>query len=136
MPIQVTAKAFTPSLTVFNTTDTYTNPIVEGSTGVITFTLLDASDDPILEADIDAFTITVRDEETSAIVNELDSTDALAGPVDIDGSGVVTWALTADDTVIVDPSQTKRLEYHEVVFRITVGSEVVVYAVRFPIKAV
>jgi hypothetical protein len=45
-----------------------------------------------------------------------------------------TWSLQAADNVFVDPTRTKRIEYHRAIFTIVYGAETFIHEVKFPVR--
>lgn len=102
--------------------------VTEGSGKTVTFTLTDSAGIAVPLADIDSATLTLYDLDTyrpgSPVLGILNSREAQnvknANNVTIHGtSGLVTWVMQPEDTVIV--TERRQVERHRAMFRFVVA---------------
>jgi hypothetical protein len=92
--------------------DVLSNTLVEGTTGVYTFALVDQDAAAIDPGFLDSLTLTIYDRDSHAIVNNRDHQDILNannGTVTTETSPsvrtIVTFTLQPEDTVILDQTR-------------------------------
>jgi hypothetical protein len=140
MPLSFVNSAFTPAKPSFRTLDTFANPAEEGETSEMSFTVQTSVGGDVPNTDLVSATLTVYDEETHVVVNGRQDQDIL-GVASLGDNDVVisvisefVWSMQALDTPVVDPTNTKKIEYHRAIFTIETATEVCIHQVRFPIR--
>jgi len=115
--------------------------LIEGTSGLYTFALVDEAGAAIDPGFLDALTVTARDRDTNAPVNGRDKQDILNtndGTVETDPgppiTTIVTLELQPEDTVILN--QHRRVEYRILAFRWTwdSGRRVAGHEIQFGIE--
>ncbi len=145
MPLEITNETLTPSEIVQRTVTGITVLTLEGATAEYVLALQLAGGGTLNNTDLISATLTLFDEETRSVINSRMNQDILGmtniGDNDVDISTVsqFTWSLTSEDNIFVDPTRTKRLEWHRAIFTIVFdpGSgpdETLIHEVRFPVK--
>ena len=135
MSIDITSETFTPSPSVVRTVTQYASQVPQGGTATYVITL-----NSLVNTDLDAVTLNLFDEETRAVINNRSNQDVLGvgqtgqNNVSIAANATITWSLTALDNIYVDPTRTKRIEFHIAIFTITVNADVLIHEVRFPVR--
>ena len=95
--------------------------IAEKSTPDLTATVKDEDGNTIAGSSLVTLTLTLYNKSTGAIINSRDAQNVLnTNQVTVDGSGLLTFAMLALDTVIVDATlATGSLETHVALFTYT-----------------
>jgi len=145
MPVIFASQSLTPATPVTRTVKVFTDLIEEGSTADLAFIIQTAAAGIVANTEIDSMLLTMIDEETHAlVVAAREDQDVLGGAktgqnnVTVSTTSAVVFSLQAVDTVVVDPTKTKKIEYHRAVFTITTTiaavTEIAKYEVRFPVR--
>jgi len=146
MPIGLPTETLTASNPVAQSVTTFPNVINEGETLAYVLQLDDGAGGAILNTDFTAITLTLVDEETFVVINSRNAQDILgAGKlgdnnVVFSTAALLTWNMQALDTPVVDPTGTKKYEYHRAIFRfeydlgLGAGPEVAIHEVRLVVK--
>lgn len=95
-----------------------TADVLEGTSGTFTATLVDETGATVSSADLTTATLTLFDEATGTIINSRDGQDVLnAHDVTISTAGALSWAFTADDTLIINDARAE--EVHRALWTFT-----------------
>lgn len=130
----------TPTLPSFRSIETFVTLVEQGSTASYFTQITLAGGGPVANTDLVTGVLTVFDEETNVVVNARHNQDILgvskigANNVTVSVISGITWAIQALDSVVVDPTGTKKIEYHRAVFKFTTATEVMQHTVRFPVR--
>jgi hypothetical protein len=120
-----------------------TTPLLELTTGLYTFEVVDESDEGVDAAQITTMVLTYYDLVSGAMINSRDGQNVLntnnvtltttIGPPLVT---TVTWLLQPEDTVLVD--MRRELEQHVALFQWTwdSGTRAAAHEVQFPIEQV
>jgi hypothetical protein len=142
MPLDIGTETYAPTAPRQTTETTLDTPLVAGATATYTLPLSITGGGVIANTDISSATLTLVDEETKVIVNGRQNQDIRglgtgANDVAISSIATLVWSLQPLDTKYIDPSKTKRLEWHRAIFTINYdtggGSETLIHTVRFPV---
>ena len=111
-----------------------TTEIIEKTTGLYEFDIVDELDDPVPVSDLSSMDITYYDLDTETIINSRSSQDVLnVNNVTVDEVGHVIWSLQTSDSILIDAR--KELEQHIVLFHWVTGNGVVGrHEVQFPVR--
>jgi hypothetical protein len=122
--ITFSAESLAPATPNTRSIKTFLTPIEEGATSTYSITLLTSVGGAILNTQIDSITLTLIDEETHVVLNTRENQDVLGvgktgqNNVTVSGTADIVWSMQAADNTYVDPTQTKRLEFHRALFTI------------------
>ena len=145
MPVIFASQSLAPATPVTRTVKTFTDIIEEGATADLSFTIQTAAAGVVANTDIDSMLLTMIDEETHALVVAARENQDVLGAgktgqnnVTVSATSAIVFSLQATDTVVVDPTKTKKIEYHRAVFTIQTTiltvTEIAKYEVRFPVR--
>ena len=143
MPVSFASSSFSPATPSYRTIEVFSSPVDEGTTATYAVTIKTSAGGAIANTDITAATLTVIDEETHQVVNSRNAQNILgsglgANNVVISVTADITWSLQAADTAVIDPTRTKKIEYHRAIFKFTTliaaVTEISIHEVRFPIR--
>ncbi len=145
MPLQISVETLTPSEVVQQVVTNFATTILEGATATYVLALQVSGGGTLDNTELSSATLTLYDEETKSVINSRSSQDILGAPANIGDNNVVisiasqfTWSMQAADNAYVDPTKTKRVEYHRAIFTISYdsgsGAEVLIHEVRFAVK--
>lgn len=144
MPVTFGSESLVVATPVSRARVTYTDIIEEGATADLSFTILTAAGGAVVNTEIDTMALTLLDEETTAVIASREDQDVLGGPktgannVTVSAGAAVVFSLQAVDNVTVDPTSTKKIEYHRAIFTITTTisavTEIAIREYRFPVR--
>ena len=140
MPLSFASGALTPSLQSFRTLEVFTSPIDAGTTAQYSVTVQTSAGGTIANTDLVSVTLTVIDEETHRVVNSRQNQDVLGGSktgannVTVSATADLVWTIQALDSVVIDETRTKKIEFHRAIFRFTTATDVSIHEVRFVIR--
>lgn len=136
MAFTLSTETFSPAQAVTRSQVNYATPVDENATATYALTLTGIADNTVL----DVVTLTLYDEETKTVINTRQEQDILGvaktgqNNVVISVTPTITWTLQALDNIVVDPTRTKRLEYHRAIFKIVVDAQVEYHTVKFAVR--
>lgn len=144
MPLQVSAETFVPSEVLQRQVTNIGSSVNQGATASYVLGLQVAGGGTLVNTDITTATLTLYDEETKSVINSRHNQDVLgvsktgANNVVVSVSSTFTWSMQALDNAYVDPTLTKRIEYHRAIFTIVynsgAGAETLIHELKFPVK--
>lgn len=136
MSFTLSTETFSPNTASTKSQVNFSTPVDEGATASYALTLSGL----MSNTDLDNVELTLYDEETKVLINDRQNQDVLGtaktgqNDVSISATPTITWSLTADDNILIDPTRTKRLEYHRAIFKIVVDSQIEYHTVKFPVR--
>ena len=146
MALGFPTETLTASNPVAQSVTSFPDVIQEGETATYSIQLDDGAGGVIANTDFTAILLTLVDEETFAVINLRNSQDVLgAGKLGDNNvvfsvAALLTWSLQPLDTLVVDPTGTKKYENHRAIFRfeydlgLGAGPEVAIHEVRLVVK--
>ena len=145
MPLQINSETLVPATSVAETTTNFANVVNEGSTASYVLALALVGGGVLNNTALISAKLTLYDEETKSIINGRSAQDILGAPANGGANNVVisaasqfTWSLQGSDNAYLDPTHTKRVEYHRAIFDITfnpgTGVERLLHDIHFPVK--
>lgn len=139
MPLTFNSETIGASNPTFRNSTKFTDVIDQGSTFSYSVQLLDSAGGSIADTDFSAITATLVDETTGAVINDRQDQDILNdNNFTLSATALLAWNGQAGDSVFVDPTQTRKLEWHRLVITFTFdvggGTEVGIHEVRYPVQ--
>ena len=140
MPLEFGSESIVASSPVGNTVTSLTELLHEGETSTYSVQLTGPGGAAIADTQFSAITLIYLDEETRSIINTRGDQDVLnLNDHTLSATALLTWLIQAEDTVMVDPTNTRQIEYHRAVYKyefdIGSGPEIAFHEVRFPVRA-
>ena len=139
MPLEFSLESIAASAPVGKSVTTFAEPLHQGETAVYTVQFQGPGATAIADTDFAGLELSYVDEESHIIVNGRNTQDVLnMNNVTLSATALLTWNIQAADTAFVDPTGTRKIEFHRAIFRATFdigsGPEVAYHEVRIPVR--
>jgi hypothetical protein len=144
MPVSFSSESLVPATPVTRTNRPFPELVEEGSTATLSFTIQTAAGGAVANTDIDSMTLTLVDEETGNYINTRQDQDVLGGAKTgannhtVSATSDVVFSMLALDSIVVDPTKTKNLEFHRAIYTITTTiaatTEIAIREFRFAVR--